>query len=127
MMFTLNARARLTAALALAAILLVSALPTAPGLPLSHWSSAQLQVVVQQVKIHDDRDLLGGKGDMQLFVDIYRCQEGTPPSCGGRVHRAVRDLSASTGDTVTLDLLVGGEHGFVVYAGSAPHGEIQHP
>ena len=122
-MLSLRTIARRAPALAFAATMFASALgPPAPVGAAAEPTepAARLQVVVQQIKIHDDRDLVGGKGDMQLVVDIFRCQEGTPPSCGGYIHRAVRDLSASTGDTVTLDLAMPGEPGFAVYAGQ-PH------
>jgi hypothetical protein len=129
MMFTLNARARLTAALTLAATLLASALGPMPSVGSAAEPAdpaARIQVVTKQVYIHDDREgIFSGGGEMELYVDIWRCEEGIPPPCLDQAPALPGDagvrtgfFDASTGDTVTLERVVpGGPAGFAVHAG----------
>jgi hypothetical protein len=107
--------------------------------------AARLQVVLKEVKVHNAREgLLSGKGEMQFYTVIWRCNEGVPPPCrtklssesglmdniqGAPIVRAGSLFNADSGDTVTLDQEVprdgdqiwGGETsqqlGFPVYAG----------
>src|SRR5262245_26137663 len=100
-------------ALALAASLLLVTLPP-PGPAIAQSTEeARLQIAVQQVKIHDDREgVLSGQGEMDLWIEIWDCPEWVPLPCsdhrysGPSVAHASRRFSASTGDTVTLDEVV---------------------
>ncbi len=108
---TIGRRAGPVLALALAATLLLSALGPPAPVAAQSAAAARLQLVVQQIKIHDDRDLIG-VGEMKLVVSIRRCPEGIPAPCSypepDFMVEAETHFRTSTGDTVTLDRSVPG-------------------
>jgi CARDB len=136
MMFTLNARARLTTALVLAATLLttafgppapVGAAPEEPPAP-----RARLELVVKEVNIVDDSEpWISGDGEMGFMVGVWQCVEGDAPPCRLVTRLVERGtfFSAGEADLVTIDLELPGfgrvtpgqgvsrELGFPVYPG----------
>jgi hypothetical protein len=119
MMFTLNARARLTTALALAAALLVSVLGPLPSVGSAAEPGepvARLQVLVTKIHIHNDRDW--GSGEMKLTA-VLREENGGPTPLASMS----RAFSASSGDDVILDRLVPGE-GDTMVGGVSPVGGL---
>jgi hypothetical protein len=101
----------------------VAAEPTKP--------SARLQIVVKNVKIHDDRDgILSGDGEMRFFAGIWRCKSDGQPLCVSSTPAGVPDalprsvasfgeplartgilFSAGRGDTAALNSVIPGSGG----------------
>jgi hypothetical protein len=126
---------RWSLAFGIAATLLTSALGPPASVAAQSLEVARLQVVVKEIKIHDDREgLLSGQGEMNLSFKIWSCPEWDPLPCLDRqkvgfIAGGEARFNASTGDTVTLDRVVpqagdsmygadtGPEIGFPVYVG----------
>src|SRR5215203_3723850 len=48
----------------------------------SNKPAARLQIVVKNVKIHNDREgIFSGDGEMRFFVGIWACKPSGPPLC----------------------------------------------
>ena len=131
---------RVLPSLGLGVALLASVLgppaPTATAAPPPE-PAAQLQVVVKEVKVHDDREgTFSGEGEMRLFVGIWRCKQGVPlpcvgsyiegqpermdtsfPNTAGPIARSGALFNAGTGETVTLDRPVP-QRGDVMWGGN---------
>jgi hypothetical protein len=138
---SMTRRAILAFAVAVALLVSTIGLPGAVGAATPPAPIARLQVVVKEVKIHNDREgWLSGDGEMQIYTGIWRCKPDNPPPChpyyGPRgavrgmqdpdrngawnIARGARLLNAGTGDTVTLDQEVPGHGDLMWWSGTAP-------
>jgi hypothetical protein len=101
--------------------------------------AARLQIVVKNVKIHDDREgIFSGDGEMRFFVGIWACKPDGPSPCvssrpssvpdampnsvsnfGEPLSRFGKLFGAGTGDLVVLDAVLPGSGGEMWGAGTS--------
>src|SRR5215217_6102547 len=73
---------RIAPAAGLAATTVMSVLLPSATVSEAADTQARLEVVIHQVTIHDDNEgIFSGKGEMDLWIDLWRCPAWAPLLC----------------------------------------------